>query len=219
MAKRRFEYVAGSATIFIAYFYMTLAAISLIAFLGAYVGLVLLAGLRRGEAFPRAALNVLQTLASFALVCVILLACLYVWMHFDPIERYTMARGIQREWVTNEYNLFWVKANLVGYFLSFGLAQTSVVLLQQWRSIHRLFTADADSIDFIAIAWLCVLLSLVAFAHHHGETNRLWTFLSPIGCLIVARSFRDLIPQERLGPPLLLLFASLILARYRLTYF
>jgi hypothetical protein len=37
--------------------------------------------------------------------------------------------------------------------------------------------------------------------------------------LIVARSFRDLIPLERLELPLLLLFASLILARYQLTYF
>jgi hypothetical protein len=219
MAQRRLAYIAGSAAIFTLYFYMTLAAISLVAFLGAYIGLVLLARLRRGEALRGVALDVVQTVAVFALVCSVLLACLYAWMHFHPIERYTMARNIQRDWVTTEYNVFWVTANLLGYFLSFGLAQTSVVLVQQWRSIHRVFTGGADSIDFIAISWLCMLLGLVGLAHHHGETNRLWTFLSPFGCLLVARSFRDLIPLERLGPPLLLLFGSLILARYRLSYF
>jgi hypothetical protein len=219
MAQGRIEYVAVSAVIFMLYFYMTLAAVSLVAFLGAYVGLALLARIRRGEALRRAALDIVQTLAICALVCGVLLACLYVWMHFHPIERYTMARSIQRDWVTSEYNLFWVKANLFGYCLSFGLAQTIVVLAQQWRSIRRVFTTVADSIDFIAIAWLCLLLGLIVLGHHHGETNRLWTFLSPIGCLIVARSFRDLIPLERLELPLLLLFASLILARYQLTYF
>jgi len=219
MAQRRIEYITASAAIFILYFYMTLAAVSLLAFLGAYVGLAMMARLRRGEARRSAALDVVQMLAVFSLVCGVLLVCLYEWMHFHPIERYTMARSIQRDWRASEYDLFWVKANLFGYFLSFGLAQTIVVLAQQARSIHRVFTAVADSIDFIAIAWLCLLLGLVGLAHNHGETNRLWAFLSPIGCLIVARSFRDLIPLERLGPPLLLLFASLILARYRLTYF
>jgi len=215
IAQRRVEYVVASATIFMLYFYMTLAAVALVAFLGGYVGLFLLAQLRRGETFRCAALYVVQMLAVFVLVCGVILACLYAWMDFHPVQRYTIARNIQRNWTTSEYNLFWVKANLFGYFLSFGLAQTIVVLAQQWRSIHRVFTAVADSVDFIAIAWLCLLIGLVFLGRQHGETNRLWAFLSPFGCLIVARWFRDLIRLELLGLPLLLLFASLILMRYQ----
>jgi hypothetical protein len=219
MMQHRTEYVVVSAIIFMLYFYLTLAALSLVAFLGAYVGLLLLAQLRRGKAFRSAALDVVQMLAVFALVCGLLLAGLYELMDFHPVQRYTIARSIQRNWGSSEYNLFWVKANLFGYFVSFGLAQMMVVLAQQWRSIHRVFTAVADSVDLIAISWLCLLVGLVILGRQHGETNRLWAFLSPIGCLIVARAFRDLIPPERVGVPLLLLFASLILTRYRLTYF
>jgi hypothetical protein len=160
-----------------------------------------------------------RVLGVFGLVCGLALTSLYFGIHFHPIERYGYAREVQRDWVTSEYNLFWVVSNALGYFLSFGLVQTALLIVQLGRSARRVVSASGDGIALLAVAWLCLLLMLLAFGRQHGETNRLWTFLSPVGCLIVARYIYDVIPSRRWWLPMLMFFVSLVLMRYRLNYF
>jgi hypothetical protein len=109
--------------------------------------------------------------------------------------------------------------NLLEYFLSFSLIYTTCLFVQQWRSARRVVSNVADSLDRITLSWVCLFLGLVAFGRQQGETDRLWTFLSPIGCLITARLLRDLIAWKRLWLPLLLFVLALGIARYRLAYF
>ena len=100
-----------------------------------------------------------------------------------------------------------------------GVAKTGLLLVQSGRSAWRVLRATADGIALLAVAWLGLLLFLLAFGRQHGETNRLWTFLSPVGSLIVARYIYDVIPLRRWWLPMLLFFVSLVLMRYRLNYF
>jgi hypothetical protein len=75
-------------------------------------------------------------------------------------------------------------------------------------------------IALLAVAWLCLLVMLEAFARQHGETNRHWTpLLTPIGCLIVARYIYDSIPARRWWMPTLVFFVGLVLMRYRVNYY
>ena len=148
----------------------------------------------------------------------VLLAGLYFGIHFHPIERYTYARAVQRGWVTSEYNLDWVVANALGYFLAFGLVQTALLLVQGGRSTWRVMRGTGDGIGSLAVAWLGLVLLLLAFGRHHGETNRLWTFLTPVGCLVVARHIYDVMPLRRWWVPLMVFLVSLVLMRYRLNY-
>ena len=83
----------------------------------------------------------------------------------------------------------------------------------------RRMASAADELDHLALAWLCVLVSLLAFGRQHGETNRLWAFMSPLGCMLVARYMHDLVPSRWWWVPLALLVLSLGLARQQLTYF
>ena len=217
--RQRLRYVAASAVVFMFYFTITLAAVPVVMMLVAYLGCDAWQRIRRRESMSAVAIDVASMLGVFGVVSGMLLASLYFAIHFHPIERYAYARTVQRDWVTTEYNLDWVMANALGYFLSFGLVQTAPLLAQAGRSVWRVLTATADAIGSLAVAWLGVLVFLLAFGRQHGETNRLWTFLTPVGCLIAARYIYDVIPLRRWWLPLSMFFVSLILMRYRLNYF
>ncbi len=219
LSQRRPALIALAAAAFILYFTMTLSALSLVVLLAAYTAALMLRRLRNGEGLRRVASDVAAAAAVFALVGATALSVLYLWLHFDPIERYSYARSIQKNWGGSDYNLFWVTANLLGYFLSFGLAQTLVLIVEHGRALRRVVTGTANAIDDLAIAWLCLLIALVAFGRQHGETNRLWTFLSPLGCVIIARSIYDFVQPRHFWIPLALLLIALMVARTHLSYF
>jgi hypothetical protein len=218
-SRRPFQ-IAAAAALLLVYFAFTLAAISLLAFLLAFSALVTLQQVRAGVDVRRTILDRAGEWTVFGATAGALLLLLYVAIDFDPVERYSWARSIQRSWgVTNESAAFWVATNLLGYFLSFGLIQAGLLMLQPARSARRLVKRRSDAIDHMTLAWLCLLLGLVVVGSQHGETNRLWAFLTPAGCLIVARPLRDRIRSQWLIAPLLLLLLGLGLARVRLIYF
>jgi nitrate reductase NapE component len=217
--QHRLGYVVASAVAFMLYFTITLAAVSVVVMLIAYLGCDAWQRIRRRDSIALVTIDMARVLGVFGLVCGLALTSLYFGIHFHPIERYGYAREVQRDWVTSEYNLFWVVSNALGYFLSFGLVQTALLIVQLGRSARRVVSASGDGIALLAVAWLCLLLMLLAFGRQHGETNRLWTFLSPVGCLIVARYIYDVIPSRRWWLPMLMFFVSLVLMRYRLNYF
>jgi len=213
------SFVVLSALIFVAYFTMTLSAVSLLGWLLPYSGLVALERIRRGKRVSSAARESATALGIFALVCAVPLAALHGALQFDAIERYTFARSIQRNWVGSRLSWFVFAWNLLEYFLSFSLIYTTCLFVQQWRSARRLATDTADALDRVALSWLCLFLGLVAFGRQQGETDRLWAFLTPVGCLIAARLLRDSIHARRLWVPLLLFALTLAIARYHLAYF
>jgi hypothetical protein len=217
--ERRLDYVAVSALVFTVYFTMTLSAAALFAALIPYLGLVAFQRLRRGATLEEEARAAGKAVGVFAAVCGVVLLASYALLHFDPVTRYGYARGVQRDWTTSEYNSFWVTSNLLGYALSFGLIYVVCVIVQQWRSVQRLVSGSADSIDNLTIAWLCLLVGLVVFGRQHGETNRLWAFLNPVGCLIAARPLSDSIRRSWLWVPVPLALVALLLARDQLSYF
>jgi hypothetical protein len=211
--------VALSGAVFALYFTLTLAAASVLVLLASYLGLRLVRRLRSGESFTSVTLDLSRSAGPFALVSAGVLALLCVWLPFDPIERYGYARGMQQEWTTSEYNLYWATANLLGYLLSFGLIQVVLLSVQLGHALRRTLAATADAIDDLAVGWLCLLVALLVFGRHHGETNRLWAFLSPMACLVVGRYVYDRVPPRRWWVPLGLALAGVMLARYRLSYF
>ena len=217
--QRRLRYVAASAAVFVLYFTITLAAISPVLMLIAYLGCETWQRIRRRESIGAVALDVAKVLGVFGLASGLVLAVLYFGIHFHPIERYSYARMIQRDWVTSEYNLDWVMANALGYFISFGVVQSVLLLVQGGRSGWRVLMATADGMASLAVAWLGLLVFLLAFGRQHGETNRLWTFLTPVGCLIVARYIYDVLPARRWWLPMLVFLVSLALMRYQLNYY
>jgi hypothetical protein len=217
--QQRLRYVAASAVVFMLFFVTTLAAVSAVAMLMAYLGCDAWQRIRRRDTPVIVTSDVARVLGVFGLVCGLALTSLYFAIDFHPIERYSYAHEVQRNWITSTYDLFWVVENTLGYFLSFGLVQTALLIVQLGRSALRVLAATADGIALLAVAWLCLLLALLAFGRQHGETNRLWAFLSPVGCLIVARYIYDVIPSRRWWLPMLLFFVSLVLMRYRLSYF
>jgi hypothetical protein len=217
--RQQLRYVVASALVFMVFFSITLAAVSVVVMLLGYLGCDVWQRHRRRERLSSLMADGAKVLGVFGLACGVVLTALYFGIHFHPIERYTYAREVQRDWVTRDYNLFWVTGNTLAYFLSFGLAQAALLIAQIGRSVRRVLTATADGIALLAVAWLCVLLFLLAFGRQHGETNRLWTFLSPVGCLIVAKYIYDVLPARRWWLPILLFFLGVILMRYRLNYY
>jgi hypothetical protein len=218
--QRRLGYVVASAVVFMLHFTITLAAVSVVALIAAYLGGDAWQRIRRQDSMAVVMRDVVTVLGVFGLVCGLMLAGLYYGIHFHPIERYSHARQIQRDWVTSEYNWHWISANALGYFLSFGLAQVVLLLVQLGRSARRVVTGTGDGIALLAVAWLFLLVMLEAFARQHGETNRHWTpLLSPVGCLIVGRYIYDSIPARRWWMPILVFFVGLILMRYRVNYY
>jgi hypothetical protein len=125
--------VVISAVVLMLHFTITLAAVSVVALLAAYLGCEAWQRLRRQESLAVVMRDAVTVLGVFGLVCGLMLTGLYYGIHFHPIERYTYARLIQRDWVTTEYNWYWVLSNALGYFLSFGLAQTVLLLVQAGR--------------------------------------------------------------------------------------
>jgi hypothetical protein len=217
--RQRPSFVVLSALIFVAYFTMTLSAVSLLGWLLPYCGLVALERIRLGKRVSSAARESATALGIFALVCAVPLVALHGALQFDAIERYTFARSIQRSWVGSRVSWFVFAWNLLEYFLSFSLIYTTFLFVQQWRSARRLATDTADALDRVALSWLCLFLGLVAFGRQQGETDRLWAFLNPVGCLIAARLLHDSVPSKRLWLPLLLFVLALGVARYQLAYF
>lgn len=218
VSQKRPALIVASAAAFALYLTMTLAALSLAVLLFVYLALTVLQQLRQGRGIRRIALDAGTTAGTFALVSGVSLALFSVWAQVDLVERYRVARSIQQTW-GGEGTGAWVVPNLLGYFLSFGLLQTAVLFVQQGRSLRRVVRAAADSIDHLTIGWLCLLVALVAFGRNHGETNRLWTFMSPLGCVIVARYLYDLVPARALWLPVAFFLAGLIASRYQLSYF
>jgi hypothetical protein len=208
-----------SAVVFVLYFTLTLAALSVLVFLAAYLGLVMLRRLRGRERIVRVTLDGLRVGGVFALVSILLLLVVCLWLPFDPVERYGYARLVQRDFVTTEYNLFWATTNLLGYFVSFGLMQTVLLVLQQGQALRRVWRATDGAIDDLAIAWLCLIVALVAFGRQHGETNRLWTFLTPVACLVVGTYVYERLSSRYLWVPLVAAFGLLIIGRHYLSYF
>ena len=218
--QQRLGYVAASAVVFMLYFTITLAAATVVALIAAYLGCDAWQRIRRRDSTGVAMRDVVTVIGVFGLVCGLILTGLYYGIHFHPIERYEYARRIQRDWVTTEYNWYWISANALGYFLSFGLAQVVLLVVQVGRSTRRFLMGTADGIALLAVAWLCLLVMLEAFGRQHGETNRHWTpLLSPVGCLIVARYIYDSIPMRRWWMPILVFFVGLVLMRYRVNYY
>jgi len=218
--QRRLGYVVASAVVFMLLFSITLAAVSVVVLIVAYLGCDAWQRINSQDSMAVVMRDVVTAIGVFALVCGLMLTGLYYGIHFHPIERYSYARLIQRDWVTSEYNWYWISANALGYFLSFGLAQAVLLLVQVGRSARRVLTGTADGIGLLAVAWLCLLVMLEAFARQHGETNRHWTpLLSPVGCLIVARYIYDSVPARRWWMPILVFFVGLILMRYRVNYY
>lgn len=218
--QRRVGYVVVSAVVVMLHFTITLAAVSVVALLAAYLGAEAWQRIRRQDSLAVVIRDAVTVLGVFGLVCGLMLTGLYYAIHFHPIERYTYARLIQRDWVTSEYNWYWILSNALGYFLSFGLAQTVLLLVQVSRSARRVLNGTGDVMALLAVAWLCLLVMLEAFARQHGETNRHWTpLLSPIGCLILARYIYDSIPARRWWMPMLVFFVGLVLMRYRVNYY
>ncbi len=217
--RKQLSFVVASGLIFVLFLTMTLSAVSLLASLFPYVGLVVLQRVTNGERASRVSLELATVLGVFALVCSVLLLALNGLLRFDSVERYTYARSIQRDWVSNRLSAFNFVWNLLGYFLSFSLIYTTCLFVQQWRSAQRVVAKMADSLDRVALSWLCLFLGLVALGRQQGETDRLWAFLSPVGCLITARFLHDSITWKRLWLPLLLFMLALLVARYRLNYF
>jgi len=216
--RRQLSFVVASAVAFFVFFAMTLSAVSLLAYLLPFLGLVTLHRVANGEHRSRIVLELAAVAGVFALVCGLLLAGLSGWLQFDPVERYTYARSIQRSWVREHVSWFVFAWNLFGYSLSFGLLYTLCVLVQEGRSALRLVARAADSIDRVALSWLCLLAGLIAFGRQQGETDRLWAFLGPLGCLIAARFLHDSIRWRRLWFPVLLFALALVVARYHLDY-
>ena len=138
---------------------------------------------------------------------------------FHPLERYTAAREIHQNRTSADYGFFWVTTNLLGYFLSFGLMQALLLFLQQGSAVRRTVRATSDAIDDLALAWMCLLIALAAFGRNHGETNRIWAFLSPMACLVIARYFYDRLSTWRLWVPVVAALGAVVLVRYRLSYF
>ncbi|HEU4993241.1 MAG TPA: hypothetical protein VFT29_00395 [Gemmatimonadaceae bacterium] len=219
VARSRQGYIVVAALVFALYFVMTLAAVSVAAALVAFLAIAAAERLRRGDSLRTVSLDTGRTGAVFAFVVLVSLVASYLLFRFDPIERYTHARAIQRTWSGDEYNMFWVNSNLLSYALSFGIIYAVCIAIQQWRSMRRVFDGSSDVIDHLTLSWLCLLIGLVAFGRQHSETNRLWAFLNPIGCLIGARLLYDRVDAKRLWAPVFLVLASLLLARYRLNYF
>jgi hypothetical protein len=216
--RRRPALLALSGLAFVLYLSMTMAALSMMVPMLAVAGLDALQRLRRGDGIPRVSRDLAVMGGTFAVAVAAALALVAIGLHFDPVKRYEYAREIQANWGT-EYTGSFAVANLLGYFLSFGLAQTAVLFAQQGRSFARLVPATGDTLDHLAVGWLCLLAALVMFGEQHGETNRLWAFLSPLGCVIVARFAYDRLPARALWVPPAMFLAGLILSRYQLSYF
>jgi len=217
--RRSLLFVTASAAVFTFYFTITLAAAALAAFFLPYLGMVCWSRRRQGDAAVRVAADVLKVCGVFAGVVVALLLLVSIGFRLDLVERYRVARTIQAGWTTSEYNFFWARADALGWFLSFGLAQSLLLVAQEGRSLWRVVTAAFDAVDEVALGWLGLLGGLLVLGRQHGETNRMWTFLAPIACLVLARLLHDKLPARRYTVPLCLFLAGLVLTRYRLSYF
>jgi hypothetical protein len=201
------------------YFTVTLGAVALLALLLPYA---VMAGWRREEKdqSPRERITIAVVgTVLFAVVVMACLAALSATLQLDFVERYSNARATQADWNSPDYNFFWVRANAMGWFVSFGLAQSLLMVGQQARAVVRTFAASMDGIDELSLAWLCLFGGLLVLMRQHGETNRLWTFLSPIACILVARLLQGAPGPRRYTWPLMLAFLGLLLYRYRLSYF
>jgi hypothetical protein len=219
MTTRRPAWAVASALLFVLYLSVTLAAAALVSFFSGYIASVLVhQRLRRERVWP-AVLDTARAAIVFTVVSAAAIAALQAALDVDLLARYQNAREVQRIWVTEEYDAHWMTGNLLGYFLSFGLTQAVLLWAQQWRTTWRVGRGVADRIDHLTIGWTCLLLGLVLLARQHGETNRLWAFLSPMACLIVGRWIVDLVPQKRWPVMLIVFLAGLLLARVRLSYF
>jgi hypothetical protein len=216
--RRRMWPVALAAAAFVLYFFMTLAALTAVALAAVYLASLAWQRIARGERLAAVSAETAAAGCAFGVTAGFWLAVLYAGLNFDPVERYSYARDLQRRWVTPEYNLFWATGNALGYALSFGIAQSIVLLAQLARSTWRSIGARADGIDGLAVSWAWVFVALLVFGRQHGETNRLWAFLSPIGALLVARWVYDLVPGRWRWIPLILFLAGLFLVRLTLTY-
>jgi hypothetical protein len=211
--------VAVSAVVFVLYFTLTLAAISVLPLLAACLGFIAIRRLRGSDTLRSIVLDVARPAIAFAIPAVLVLLLVAVALPFHPVERYSVARELQRTWTSTDYNLFWVATNVLGYVLSFGILQTVLLMLQQGRALRGVLMPGAAAIDDLALAWLCMVVALVAFGQNHGETNRLWAFLSPVACLIVAQYIYERLSPGRLWIPLVAAFGAVILVRSQLSYF
>jgi hypothetical protein len=222
--------VAVSGLAFALYFTLTLAALSLVAMLAAYLGLAAIRRLRQGGASSVRlrleatagqvlVLDVAKSAVAFAVPAALVVLLISVTLPFHPVERYSVARDIQRTWTSADYNLFWVTTNVLGYLLSFGLMQAVLLIIQQGSSLRRSLSSAGDAVDDLALAWVCLVIALVTVGRNHGETNRIWAFLSPMACLFVGKYFYDRLSSRRLWVPLVAALGAVILVRYRLSYF
>jgi hypothetical protein len=219
VSRRRPRLVVASAAIFVAYFTLTLAALSVLVFLGAYLGLVLLRRSRARETIGSIGVDALRHGSLFVVASILLLVAVCVLLPFDPVARYQDARTMQSGWVTSEFNVSWATGNLIAYFVSLGLMQTVLLLLEQGHSLFRTWRATAGPMDDFALAWLCLVTSLAVFGLQHGETNRMWTFLTPVACLVVGQYLYERLPPQRLWVPLVAALGLLVFVRYHLSYF
>jgi hypothetical protein len=217
--EQKLVYVAAAAVVFTLYFTVTLAAAAVLAFLLPYVVIAAWSRMREGKSGGRVALQALAVTATFAGIFAGGILLLSFAFHLDFVGRYTIARKLQSDWQTEQYDFFWARADALGWFLSFGLAQSWLLLAQVGRSTWRFVAARADAVDEVVLGWLCLSAGLLVFGRQHGETNRLWTFLAPVACLALARLLYDHLLGRRLVVPLGLFLLGLLLTRYRLSYF
>jgi hypothetical protein len=218
VSTRKALYVTLSALAFTVYLGITLAASALIGFLVPYAALAMLQRVRT-EPLRRLTTEMLKLALIYVVIVVAVLGAFSYALDFNFFKRYAYARQLQRDWVTTEYNWFWVKTNLLGWFLSFGLLQSVLLVVQQGRSAWSLVRGKADGVDLVTLSWLFLMIGLVGLGRQHGETNRLWAFMAPLGCVIAARLMYDSSGARRYLPALAMLLAGLVLARYRLSFF
>jgi hypothetical protein len=218
IARRRASLLLASAVLLAMYFTFTLAAIALLALLLPYGGLWCLRQLRNGGAVQPVVQEALATGAVMTLGFGGVIALLSVALPFDFVTRYAQAQAINVAFGGETYNLFWMTANLLGWLLAFGLAQAFLAGAQCLTSLWAIARRPGDALDALAVAWVCLITGLELFSQQHGETNRIWTFLSPVGCLVAARFIRDSTSPPRYLVPLLLFLTALVVVRYRLSY-
>jgi hypothetical protein len=218
IVRRRPGLLLASAVLLAAYFTFTLAAAALVALLLPFAGMWHLRQPRSGAAVEPTVREALTSAGVMVLGFGAVIAALSVTVPFDFLTRYTRAQAINVAFGGHAYNGYWMTANLIGWLLAFGLAQAFIAGAQCLKSLWAIVAAPADALDVLAVAWICLIIGLELFAQQHGETNRIWTFLSPVGCLLAARFIRDSTPAPRYAVPLVLFLTALVIARYRLSY-
>lgn len=169
--------------------FLTFALLPLLFFVPALVWIHWVLFARTRTAFQRAALLTLGMGVGFASVYWFLQAIL----GYDALLRYqqamiahSLAKGYQARWETLPLT---VLVNALDFALGTGFAVPALWLVLTAVSLARVVRGRAERVDWVALAFLGMVILLNLAAQTRSETARLWLFLLPVISVLIVDFF------------------------------